>query len=135
MVSAAALTIKVLHILFILFYVLIPFVPMNVMEELHILHLATGPLLFVHWWLNSDECCLTQMECAITGKPKGDSFFYNLVSPIYHQADDCDIRRMVWIVAILLWLITVAKFIRQPESLKTFWRRVKDVMSGRAPRV
>jgi len=133
--SLALVTIKVLHILFILFYVLIPFVPIHIMEELHILHLATGPLLFVHWGLNSDECCLTQMECAITGKPKGDSFFYKLVSPIYHQADDCDVRRMVWIVAIILWLITVAKFIRQPQALKTFWRRVKDVMSGRAPSV
>ena len=131
--SVAALTIRVLHILFVMFYVLIPFMPLHVMEELHILHLATGPLLFVHWALNSDECCLTQMECAITGKPKGDSFFYNLVSPIYHQATDCDIRRMVWAVSIVLWLITLIKFIRRPDTLKVFWGRVKDIMSGRVP--
>lgn len=131
--SIAGLTIKVLHILFIMFYVLMPFMPLHILEELHILHLATGPLLFVHWALNSDECCLTQMECAVTGKPKGDSFFYKLVSPIYHQASDCDIRRAIWIVSIILWLITVSKFIYKPDTLKKFWRRVKDIMSGKVP--
>lgn len=127
--SLAGLTIRVLHIIFIVFYCVIPFVPIDRLEELHILHLATGPLLFVHWMLNSDECCLTQLECAVTGKPKDDSFFYHLVSPIYHQASDCDVRRMVWIVSIVLWLITVAKFVRHPEVLKKFWKRSTDLVS------
>lgn len=129
--SVAGVTIRVLHIIFVIFYCLVPFLPLETFEEAHILHLATGPLLFIHWWLNSDECCLTQLECAVTGKPKDDSFFYNLVSPIYHQASDCDVRRMVWIVSILLWLITVAKFIRTPDPLKRFWSRATNLVSGK----
>lgn len=129
--SLAALTVKILHILFILFFVLVPFIPIDRLEELHILHLATGPLLFIHWYLNSDECCLTQLECHLTGKPKTDSFFHSIVSPIYHQASDCDTRRLVWIVSIALWLITVAKFMKRPDVMRSFIGRVKMVLSGK----
>ena len=70
-----------LHMLLICFIVLVPFV---------------GPLLFVildlvlmlgvagHWALNSNVCCLTELECALRGLPeRSESFFERLVGPVY----------------------------------------------------
>ena len=71
--NLAELLIKLVHVLFIVFFTVTPFLPFSLFPEVHILHFATGPLLFMHWLLNSDECCLTQLECAVTGKAKGRS--------------------------------------------------------------
>ena len=67
-----------LHILFVLFFVTVPFLDIMEHPELHILHLMTGPLLFVHSLANSDECALTRIEMLFRGDAeKGNSFFYN----------------------------------------------------------
>ena len=71
----------VLHMILICFIVLTPFI---------------GPLLFVildlvlmlgvagHWALNSNVCCLTELECALRGLPeRSESFFERLVGPVY----------------------------------------------------
>ena len=70
-----------LHMVLICFIVLVPFV---------------GPLLFVlldlvlmlgvagHWALNSNVCCLTELECALRGiTERSESFFERLVGPVY----------------------------------------------------
>jgi len=121
-----------LHIAFILFYTLTPFTDIHKFPELHILMLFTGPLLWVHWLCNSDECSLTRMELMLRGDiEKRESFFYNLVSPIYQPTDDQQVRQIMWVVSIGLWLITLSKFIKNPCIFKDFFNRAL----GRAPAV
>lgn len=127
--NLAGIVIKAVHILFIVFFVMTPFLPLSLLPEVHILHLATGPLLFLHWLMNSDECCLTQLECAVTGKAKGESFFHAMVSPMYHQSSDGDVRQMVWAVSVLLWLITCVKVYQRPAVLKRFVEQTKAMFS------
>jgi hypothetical protein len=117
----------VLHILFILFFTLVPFTNIKSFPELHILHLFTGPLLFVHWLANSSDCALTQMERFFRGDDFSDdkSFFFNLVNPIYKPTDDAVLKQIIWALSIGLWLITVTKFIKNPCVLRDFWNKVK----------
>lgn len=119
-----------LHIAFILFYTIVPFTDIHKFPELHILMLATGPLLWVHWLCNSDECSLTRLELMLRGDiEKRESFFYNLVSPIYQPTDDRQVRQIMWAVSIGLWLVTLSKFIKNPCIFKNFFDRAL----GRTP--
>ena len=130
--NLAELLIKLVHVLFIVFFTVTPFLPLSLFPEVHILHLATGPLLFLHWLMNSDECCLTQLECAVTGKAKGESFFHAMVSPMYHQSSDGDVRKIVWVVSVLLWLITCVKVYQQPDVVRRFVDQTKAMFSHRS---
>jgi len=109
----AADIIWVLHIAFIAWFIIVPFTnnyPMLV------LHLFTGPLLFLHWILNSDECSLTLIEMKLRGISEcKESFFWNLVSPIYKPQSDKMTRQIVWILSLFLWGVTLSKAIRHPE--------------------
>lgn len=123
----------VLHILFILFFCLVPFFDIQKTPELHILHLFTGPLLFIHWIANSDECALTRLELMLRGGSiqKNESFFFNLVEPIYKPTGDAEVRKVIWALSIGLWLITVSKFIKNPCVFKDFFSRAMH--GGRLP--
>lgn len=123
----------VLHILFILFFCLVPFFDIQKTPELHILHLFTGPLLFIHWIANSDECALTRIELMLRGGSiqKNESFFFNLVEPIYKPTGDAEVRKVIWALSIGLWLITVSKFIKNPCVFKDFFSRAMN--GGRLP--
>jgi len=119
----------ILHILFILFYVVVPFLNIKKHPELHILHLCTGPLLFIHWIANSSECALTRLEMFFRGETEqSNSFFFNLVNPIYKPAGDHEIRQLIWVLSIGLWLITLTKFIKNPCVMTDF---IRDVKAGR----
>lgn len=124
----------VLHILFVLFFVSVPFLDIMEFPELHVLHLMCGPLLFVHWLANSDECALTRIEMFLRGDAeKTNSFFYNLVQPIYQPTDDRLMRQGIWVVSIALWLITLTKFIKNPCVFRSFLHKARYGTSS-APR-
>lgn len=112
-----------LHIAFIIFYAVTPFTDIHRFPELHILLLFTGPCLFVHWLANSDECALTHLEMLFRGGEKTESFFYNLVQPVYQPTDDRQVRSFIWAASIALWLITLVKFIKNPCVFKDFFRK------------
>ena len=117
----------VLHLAFILFYALTPFTNIKRHPELHILHLFTGPLLFIHWLANSNECALTYLENALRGGVEPEnSFFYNLVDPVYRPTSDAAVKQLIWVVSIALWLITLVKFIKNPCVLVDFIKTVKN---------
>jgi len=116
-----------LHIFFVLFYTLVPFTDIKRHPELHILHLFTGPLLFIHWLANSNECALTHMESILRGGVEPEnSFFYNLVDPIYRPTSDDAVKQFIWVVSIALWLVTLVKFIKNPCVLTDFIKTVKN---------
>jgi hypothetical protein len=128
----AANLIFILHLLFIAFYSVVPFLDFTRFPELAILHLATGPLLFIHWIFNSQECALTRLEMFFRGETnQNNSFFYNLVAPIYSPTDDATLKQIIWVLAIGLWLITVTKFIKNPCVMTDFIQTVKN--GGRRP--
>jgi hypothetical protein len=112
----------ILHILFILWFVLTPFTNNKPMLALHF---VGGASLFVHWALGQDTCTLTLIEQKLRGVECKDSFFFNLVSPIYKISDE-QLRPFVWIVSLALWSVTVSKIIKDPSILtSTFTQAFK----------
>lgn len=87
--------------------VLVPFVTNDPM--IMATHITSSIGMMFHWYLNSDVCFLTQVESYLRGIPSDKSFFYHLVSPIYVIADQ-KLRKIVWIITILLTCVSGYKF-------------------------
>lgn len=113
----------VLHILFVLWVLVVPFTNN---EPMLVLHLFVLPFLWFHWWVNDDTCALTLAERSLRGVPSEDSFFHNLVSPVY-KIQDSDVRSASWVISILLWLVTLAKVLQRPAM-------IREVFLGQARR-
>jgi hypothetical protein len=109
----------VLHVLFVLWLLITPFTnngPMLVLTAILI------PFLWVHWSLGlcnmggpgrQDICALTLAERYLRGVDSSESFFHNLVSPVY-MISETSMSRICWGVTIVLWLITVRKIMKNP---------------------
>ena len=111
-----------LHLLFVLWVVVVPFTNN---EPMLVLHLIVMPFLWFHWCLNDDTCALTLMERHLRGVSCEESFFHNLVSPIYKIRDEHVRTASRWI-SILLWCVTVSKVLKRPGM-------IRDVFTGRMP--
>lgn len=109
-----------LHIMFVLWVVITPFTHN---EPMLVLHLMVMPFLWFHWVLADDTCALTLMERHLRGVPSDESFFHNLVSPVY-KIRDKDLRAASWIASVVLWLITLSKVLQRPQM-------IRDVFTGR----
>jgi hypothetical protein len=112
----------VLHMLFVAWVVITPFTNN---EPLLVLHLFVIPFLWFHWWMWDDTCALTLLERGLRGVPSDQSFFHNLVSPVY-KIQDAHIRSMSWLLTVVLWLVTLHKVLKKPGM-------IKDVMTGGRP--
>ena len=62
------------------------------------------PFIFFHWSVNDDTCALTQMEMAVTGNDKDETFFGRVMGPIY-KMDDTDANNFLKSVFFFLWLL------------------------------
>lgn len=103
-----------LHLLFVLWVVIVPFTNSSYML---VLHLILMPFIWCHWLLNSDVCALTLAERYFRGVDSTESFFHNLVSPVYTLSDS-SVGRLAWIVSIALWTLTLTKVLRRPAMIK-----------------
>ena len=112
----------VLHLLFVLWVLVVPFTSS---EPMLVLHLMVMPFLWLHWLVNDDTCALTLMERHLRGVSAEESFFHNLVSPVY-KIRDGDLRSLCWLLSVLLWLVTLSKVLRRPGM-------IRDVFTGRPP--
>lgn len=112
----------VLHVLFLLWVIAVPFTNN---EPMLVLHLMVMPFLWFHWWLNDDTCALTLMERHLRGVPSDQSFFHNLVSPVY-KIKDRHVRMASQWASLVLWLITLSKVLKRPGM-------IRDVFTGRPP--
>lgn len=110
----------VLHMAFVLWVVVVPFTNN---EPMLVLHLIVMPFLWFHWLLNDDTCALTLLERQLRGVPSQESFFHNIVSPVYKIKDE-QVRSLSWVLSVALWLLTLSKVMRRPGM-------VKDVFMGR----
>ena len=104
----------VLHILFVLWALIVPFTNN---EPMLVLHMITMPFLWLHWWIHDDTCALTLAERYLRGVECKESFFHNLVSPVY-KIEDQDVRQVSWWLSIILWLVTMSKVMARPAMIK-----------------
>jgi len=109
-----------IHLAFIIWYTVTPFTHA---EPMLVLHLFTGPFLALHWILNDDNCSLTLMEMKLRGIEKcEESFFWNVVSPIYKPRTDDTGKQVIWIAMIGLWMVTLTKILRRPGMVGDMFR-------------
>lgn len=110
-----------LHMAFVLWVVIVPFTNN---EPMLVLHLIVMPFLWFHWLVNNDTCALTLMERGLRGVSEQESFFHNLVSPVY-KIQDGQLRVVCWVASFVLWFITLRKVMKRPTM-------IKDVFTGRS---
>lgn len=117
-----------LHVLFVLWVVITPFTSSH---QALLMHLILLPFIFVHWILNDDTCALTLAEMKLRGLDPdqcSESFFFNLVSPIYKIRDE-SVRSLAWALAVGLWLVTAYRVYNNPAIVKDFWAQLKRAWS------
>ena len=120
--SFLADVIKALHIAFIIWVVVTPFTNNELML---VMHLIVVMFLWAHWLTNQDTCALTLMERHLRGVESDESFFHNLVSPVYILPDTV-LKEGIWGVSVVLWLITLSKVLKNPHIIKDVFRGTLD---------
>ena len=91
------------HILIILFVIIIPFINIPLILLLHIVFCLC---LFVHWYQNSDICCLTLFEAHMRGINKMDTIVQQFIGPIYNISE-LKLNKIIWIITIILLLVSI----------------------------
>ena len=100
----SAYIIKYLHILLVLFIILTPFIGSPYLLSMHLLIV---PFIMIHWITNQSVCALTEMEKILSGKTDDDeTFFGQLVGPVYKFKTKDDENLFMWALLIALWFIT-----------------------------
>jgi hypothetical protein len=101
-----ATLISIFHIFIILFVLIVPFLKIPILLMLH----SVGCFcLFVHWYTNSDACCLTQYEAKLRNVPKTETIFYKFIGPLYNISE-LFYSNFIWALTIILFLIGVYNF-------------------------
>ena len=95
--------IKLLHLLFGLFVLYAPFAKN---KQYVLLYVLMMPFLFWHWSINDDTCALTEFEYRLRGIQKKESFFHNLISPIY-KMENTVINKLAKSIMLLLFYISL----------------------------
>lgn len=99
----AADVIKILHAAFAFLNVMAPF---SDSQDLLRYHAVVMPFLFLHWITNDDTCALTLLETRLRGIPKRQSFFHNLVGPVYKFRA----TTLVWVLSLVLWIVSMVRY-------------------------
>lgn len=99
------LIIKALHFLLVVFILGAPFFGDAYLQTMHLL---VVPFIMVHWITNQSVCALTEMEKLATGKEcDEETFFGQVVGPVYKFNTIEDENYFLWAVLIALWSITL----------------------------
>ena len=93
------------HILIILFIIITPFINDVLLLVLHIVFCVC---LFTHWYLQSDECVLTLIECKLRGIDKVNSLIYEFISPIYN-INKTKFNKLSWIITLFMFIFSIYK--------------------------
>jgi len=105
--------INIIHFIMVSFVIISPF--LNIPPVL-LLNLSYTICLMIHWYFNSNICCLTIFEGYITGKPLNQTFIHKIIDPIYNISEN-SLNNVVWIVTIISFLITLYKLYKYTMSL------------------
>jgi cytochrome c oxidase assembly factor CtaG len=70
-----------------------------------------------------DECSLTLLEMKLRGIENcNESFFWNVVSPIYKPRTSDTGKQLLWLASVVLWLITLSKVLKNPHMVVDVFR-------------
>ena len=118
--------IKFIHILVVIFLVFSPFFGD---EYFLTMHLLVVPFILLHWITNQSVCALTEMEKIVTGKTCDDeTFFGQVVGPIYKFKTQGEENLFVWTLMITLWFITFVRL--QPTGFVQLRRDFATIRSA-----
>jgi len=90
-----------IHLVFFITMLVVPF--MKNRQNLEFYSLLV-PFIFFHWSVNDDTCALTQMEMAVTGNKKEETFFGRIMGPIY-KMDDTEANNFLKSILFGLWFM------------------------------
>ena len=115
--------INLIHLLVILFIIIVPFTNSTF---LLIFHSIIVPFIMLHWFLNNDNCAITEAEKLIRCKLNGnipvnysDCFSYKIISPVYNFiSQNPNHSELSWGIATTLWLFTLYKLYNNKEEVK-----------------
>lgn len=115
--------INIIHLLVILFIVIIPFTSYT---SLILIHSVIVPFIMVHWFLNNDNCAITEAERHIRFRLNGnipvnynDCFSYKLISPVYNFISyNPNYSDLSWGIISTLWILSLYKLYHGREHLK-----------------
>ena len=102
----------IIHTLFFLSVMLIPFFGNNL---LLIIYLIIIPCVIIHWCLNDDKCCFTDLEYAIRRNISGqniteEGFIARILNPIFNLTkSNKDYSPLIYTTTVILWLIAISK--------------------------
>lgn len=101
-----------IHMALICFIVLVPFVgsvPVVALDIVLMLGVAG------HWLLNSNVCCLTELECLLRGiSDRSESFFERLVGPVYGINNNSS----QWIILLFLLSVCIWRLLKASNEYK-----------------
>jgi hypothetical protein len=112
--------IHLIHILLIIFILTTPFLGGDYLMSLHFIII---PFIMLHWITNQTVCALTELERLARGCESGDTFFGQVMDPIYknesifgtiispfYTIEDKETETLaVWVGLTILWLITLVR--------------------------
>ncbi len=127
--------ISIFHFLIILFVLLAPF---SNIPAILILHITFVLCLMVHWYSNSNVCCLTVFESQLRGLEHQDTYSYKFISPIY-DISMTDWSNIIWIITFILLCISIYKLYNTDKFKKvmscysmnpneTFYNKIKNML-------
>jgi hypothetical protein len=114
--------IRLLHLLLVAFVLSGPFLTFL---PVLLLYLVLIPFIVVHWVTNNDTCALTVMEAYLRGVPDRNTFFYNLVSPIY-KLDHLNTPGFYYVAVAVLYGVTLAQLVARRNTIR------REVAAGSA---
>lgn len=95
---------RVFFALHVAVFILGLIIPFSSNREWLSLYSLLIPFLLLHWALNDDTCALTQLEVAVSGRPKERTFIGRFIGPIYNLPDD-QLGKLVKCIFFVMWLV------------------------------
>ena len=108
--------VKLTHTIMILFIILGPFYKNPL---LIILHIVSCLCLLMHWYANSDICCLTIVESKLRNVEQVDTIVYKFIQPIYNISE-LEFNKIIWLYTTLVVIISIYKLYKSENVYKIY---------------
>ena len=108
--------VKIIHAIMILFIVLGPIYKNPL---LIILHIVSCLCLLMHWYTNSDICCLTIIESKLRNVKQVDTIIYKLIKPIYNISE-LEFNKIIWIYTSIVVIISIYNLYKSDKAHKIY---------------
>jgi hypothetical protein len=97
------------------------FAPYTNTPAILVLHITFALSLMIHWYANSNICCLSILEANLRDlNTREDTFSHRFIAPIY-DVSATEWSTIVWIVTSVVLCISVYK-LYHTDKFKTAWK-------------